>query len=1014
MFSMFGRAQAVYIESLTIYTGLLFAALLSASADLLKERQFLQLKNEINNQTVKVYRGAYGTMSEIPIKDLVVGDIVDLNQGDRVPADCLILEEINMVVDESIYYPGNEEAYSRFKEESRNWLCNEMGNYIVEDNHREHPDPFLLTDSKIMKGQGKAIVCCVGENTILAKNRKPGDLVINEQQTDLEKKLEKASKQISKYAYFATGVSVITGLIFYILCVMISTEKDLFTNQTLLQGVKIVIIAVVLLIVAIPEGLPLAVSIAMALSINKMKEDQILIKNLESIQSAAMLHDLCIGKTGTITKGQMNVERYQLVANPQPEEHNQEADPTYFIDTLQVQAELKELIINCIASNTDVRIEINDKTCSYEPKGSALEVGMVQFLLDNEVDVANTFIQRNLTQRKITQLPFDQTLKRMTTVRIHPQNEHTVRIVVKGAPEYVIPYCDQTFNQNLMRVEISDQLRDQLLNDTIHEMASQPLKVITYAFKEMEISLFNQLIQAYGEESKQFRDEIERELVYLGTFGLYDPLRKDVEYSVEMIRFGKVVNYMNDSFDQGQGAGVDEEQYTAIGRRQQESLNQTAQVNVRMISGDHIETCRKVALQAHIISEDELHDEGVVITGEQFREEIGPTDRIWDEKKKEFIISFLEGKQKFDNIKRRVKVIARCTSEDKYIFVSGIKQKGGLVGMTGYSINDAEALQKADVGFCMGSGCDVAKDNSDLVILDNDFESIHSSIKWGRSIFDNVKKFMQYQLTINIAICVVTILGGATVGFIPLNVVQMLWINLMMDILAAISLGTEPYSKQLDVFGSHGRISRKNEMITPEIFRQILVIAIYQIVVMMILMYLGVFMFFDETFNLVTLSLRDETGNPTNRMVLNTICFHTFFLMNWFNTFSTRCIHPNEFHPFNRKICNNPIMWIVLILELGIQQFMLYFGEGALGSALLGITKITPGQTAVCWLFGVITLLVSIAAKQIPAEKFKFYESLDLEGTRNKTTIIDKINSQSADLFHRVNNKVQEDDDVLE
>lgn len=161
-----------------------------------------------------------------------------------------------------------------------------------------------------------------------------------------------------------------------------------------------------------------------------------------------------------------------------------------------------------------------------------------------------------------------------------------------------------------------------------------------------------------------------------------------------------------------------------------------------MISGDHIETCKSVAVQSGIITEEESNEPGVVITGDEFREDIGEVHKIWDEMNSDFRIEFTEGRQKFDALKKKVKVIARCTSEDKFIFVCGIKQKGGLVGMTGDSISDAEALKKADVGFCMGSGCDVAKDNSDLVILDDDFKSIHTAIKWGRSIFDNVRKFI--------------------------------------------------------------------------------------------------------------------------------------------------------------------------------------------------------------------------------------------------------------------------------
>jgi Ca2+-transporting ATPase len=202
--SWFSTSPTAYIESLTIYTGLLFAALISALCDWIKERQYLKLKDEINNQMVSVYRGAYGTCASIKIRDLVVGDIVDIQQGDRVPADCILIEEMNVTVDQSMYFPKETCVH---KEPSK--YLGEQG-----DNHQDHPDPFLFSDSKIMTGQGKAVVCCVGESTLLARNRKPKDLVIDEQFTFLEEKLEKTAKQITKYAVLATVLSVLTQLLF--------------------------------------------------------------------------------------------------------------------------------------------------------------------------------------------------------------------------------------------------------------------------------------------------------------------------------------------------------------------------------------------------------------------------------------------------------------------------------------------------------------------------------------------------------------------------------------------------------------------------------------------------------------------------------------------------------------------------------------------------------------------------------------------------------------------------------
>jgi P-type E1-E2 ATPase len=175
----------------------------------------------------------------------------------------------------------------------------------------------------------------------------------------------------------------------------------------------------------------------------------------------------------------------------------------------------------------------------------------------------------------------------------------------------------------------------------------------------------------------------------------------------------------------------------------------------------------------------------------------------------------LQDDKLFQQVAKRVKVLARACTEDKFILVSGTKQKGGIVAMTGASISDAEALTKADVGLCMGSGCDVAKDNSDLVVLDNHFCSVYRSIKWGRAIHDNVKKFLQFQLTINIVFCVMTVISGCTIGSIPLNVIQMLWANLIMDILAAIALGTE--EPTLD--NTSQRITRKDKVIDAIMWR---------------------------------------------------------------------------------------------------------------------------------------------------------------------------------------------------
>lgn len=283
-------------------------------------------------------------------------------------------------------------------------------------------------------------------------------------------------------------------------------------------------------------------------------------------------------------------------------------------------------------------------------------------------------------------------------------------------------------------------------------------------------------------------------------------------------------------------------------------------------------------------------------------------------------------------------MLARTTSEDKFVLITGTKQRGGIVSMTGDSISDAEALKKADIGLCMGKGCDVAKDNSDLVILDNNFKSIFRSIKWGRAIYDNVKKFLQFQITINIVFCLMTVISGSTLGVIPLNVIQMLWANLIMDVLAAIALGTE--APRCEGWNEAPRVSRKDTIIDAIMWRQILVMSIYQLFVMLTLIYFGSLMFFETSFNLITEPLRNPvTGEGTDRMKLNTILFYSFILMNLFNQINCRSLDADNINVF-AQMWSNKIFIIVILLEFVITYWMVVGGESRFISDITGTAEI--------------------------------------------------------------------------
>ena len=252
-------------------------------------------------------------------------------------------------------------------------------------------------------------------------------------------------------------------------------------------------------------------------------------------------------------------------------------------------------------------------------------------------------------------------------------------------------------------------------------MAAGGLKVISYAFKDMPLKKLNEMMHSFSLESTEFRSEIESDLIYLCTFGLEDPVRDDIHEVVGYIKYG------NNKKDE------EKEKPTSHG----------STVNIKMVTGDHIETARHVGLVCGILNEQDAQEDGVVMTGEDFMNKIGPFERVWNVDTESFDVIF-DNEDLFNHVRKKVKIIARCSSEDKFVLVAGTKKRGGIVAMTGDSITDAEALKKADVGLCMGSGCEVAKDNSDLIILDNDFYSIYRSIKWGRAIYDNIRKFVQF------------------------------------------------------------------------------------------------------------------------------------------------------------------------------------------------------------------------------------------------------------------------------
>jgi magnesium-transporting ATPase (P-type) len=329
------------------------------------------------------------------------------------------------------------------------------------------------------------------------------------------------------------------------------------------------------------------------------------------------------------------------------------------------------------------------------------------------------------------------------------------------------------------------------------------------------------------------------------------------------------------------------------------------------------------------------------------------------------------------------KVLAYATPKEKLTYVSLLMACGAVVTMAGESIADVQSLKQADVGITLDGGCDVAKDNADLVIVrEANFDNIKTSLMWGRQLYANVQKFIVFQLTVNLVVTMTTLIGGC-IGHVPFNVLQMLWINLIMDTLGAIALCTEPWTGQ-DI----PRASRKDQLLPASLFKLIFVPALFQILVLVVLMFFYGMMAFEKAPNLFTDPLRDPLDKATDRLVMDTFIFHTFMIMTLFNQFNCRNIDCENLNPFS-NLLGHLFFLLIWAAEVAIQQYMVMQGthDITVPSALLGVGPLRWWEHMTAYILGLLTMGVFAGAKKVPDSAFKWCEKLGLENTKNDDAI---------------------------
>ena len=455
-----------WVEGVFIIVALFIQVLITAWNDYAKDSKFINLQSLNREESLPVLRGKNHQMQTVSIWKLVVGDMVQLKPGDKVPADCLVVESVNLHVKEA--FKNNEDNSITFQD-------------MYKDKQQ---DPFMFADSYIKSGTCKALVCCVGENSTRGVHDVALD--VGEKQTELMDRLDNIGGSLKFLGLI--GALIVLGTSLLILFLQTGISDDVNGSDFTKKLVDNIVIAVVMLIVSIPEGLPMTVSISLAHSVLLMHEhDHVLVRDLESVENVGQINELCLGKTGTMTTEEMSVV-------------------SIYAQNMYVLNSRKNTVLNCnldesilekikesIVFNSQAYIEMTENSF-YVPVGNGTEVSLIKWLQEAEIPVHEIMDQRDEANRVLAQVPFNSALRRSIIAVQHPTMADTVRIYVKGAPEYVLPKCQNHYNTIAEKVPLQDHERNYLINDTmVSKMTSKGLRVMAFSYTDIPAGQFESL-----------------------------------------------------------------------------------------------------------------------------------------------------------------------------------------------------------------------------------------------------------------------------------------------------------------------------------------------------------------------------------------------------------------------------------------------------------------------------------------------------------------------------------------
>ncbi|XP_030040714.1 plasma membrane calcium-transporting ATPase 2 isoform X3 [Manduca sexta] len=924
-----------WIEGLAILISVIVVVIVTAFNDYTKERQFRGLQSRIEGEhKFAVIRSA--EVKQIPISDIVVGDICQIKYGDLLPADGILLQSNDLKIDESSLTGESDHVKKG-----------------------EAFDPMVLSGTHVMEGSGKMLVTAVGVNsqagiifTLLgaavdkqekeikqmkkeakkqqrkgtqrkslsgdeeptlpasgnshgANHARPDDNHVPAPTTDkpaetshkkeksvLQAKLTKLAIQIG---YAGSTIAVLTVLILVIqFCVQtFAIDKKPWKATYINNLVKHLIIGVTVLVVAVPEGLPLAVTLSLAYSVKKMMKDNNLVRHLDACETMGNATAICSDKTGTLTTNRMTVVQSYIC------EKLCKVTPNY----RDIPQEVAETMVEGIAVNSAFTSRIMP---SQDPTGPPMQVGNKTecALLGFVVALGQSYehVRERHPEESFTRVyTFNSVRKSMSTVIPYKGG---YRLYTKGASEIVLKKCAFIYGHEGRLEKFTRDMQERLVRQVIEPMACDGLRTISVAYRDF-VPGKAEINQVHIDQEPNWDDEdnIVNNLTCLCVVGIEDPVRPEVPEAIRKC--------------------------------------QKAGITVRMVTGDNVNTARSIAVKCGILKPT---DDFLILEGKEFNRRI----RDANGEVQQHLV---------DKVWPKLRVLARSSPTDKYTLVKGMIESKAfdtreVVAVTGDGTNDGPALKKADVGFAMGiAGTDVAKEASDIILTDDNFSSIVKAVMWGRNVYDSIAKFLQFQLTVNVVAVIVAFIGACAIQDSPLKAVQMLWVNLIMDTLASLALATEMPTPDLLQRKPYGRTK---PLISRTMMKNILGQAIYQLFIIFSLLFVG-----DRILNIPSGRGQPLGAEPTQHF---TIIFNTFVMMTLFNEINARKIHGQR-NVF-QGLFTNPIFYSIWIGTALSQVVIIQFGGMAFSTAGLSID-----QWLWCLFFGAGTLVWGQLVTTVPTRK---------------------------------------------